>query len=88
MDDMLLRYTDHARARMTDRGVSQEQVESVVRRPWRSLPAQQGREEVQGLFEREGRSMLLRVILERGEVVSVITVIATSRLAKYGVELP
>ena len=32
--------------------------------------------------------MLLRVILERGEVVSVITVIAMSRLSKYGVNLP
>lgn len=84
---MLLRYTDHALARMADRGITQAQVESVVLRPWRSLPAQHGRHEVQGLFEREGKPMLLRVILERGEVVSVITVIATSRLSKYGVNL-
>jgi len=73
---------------MADRGISHAQVESVVCGPWRSLPAQQGREEVQGLFERGGRPMLLRVILERGEVVSVITVIAMSRLSKYGVNLP
>lgn len=85
---MLLRYTDHALARMADRGVSRAQVESVVGHPWRTLPAQQGREERQGLFERDGRPMLLRVILEQGEVVSVITVIATSRLSKYGVNLP
>ena len=85
---MLLRYTDHALARMADRGVGQALVESVVRSPWRTLAAQQGREERQGLFERDGRPMLLRVILERGEVVSVITVIATSRLSKYGVDLP
>ena len=86
--DMLLRYTDHALARMADRGVSKAQVESVVRNPWRCLPAQQGRDEVQGLFERGSKPMLLRVILERGEVISVITVIATSRLSKYGVDLP
>lgn len=82
---MSIRFTEHALARMAERGVSIDQVEQVLAAPLRTVFAQLGREEVQGLIEREGRPMLLRVIIERGEVVSVITVIATSKIAKYGV---
>ena len=56
----------------------------MVAAPLRTLAAQAGREEVQGLIDRAGKAMLLRVILERGLVVTVITVIATSKVDKYG----
>jgi hypothetical protein len=77
-------YTAHAVARMAERGVSRDQVEGVLAAPLRMLPAANEREEVQGLIERAGKPMLLRVIVERGVVVSVITVIATSKIDKYG----
>lgn len=77
-------YTAHAVARMAERDVSRDQVEGVLAVPLRMLPAANGREEVQGLIERAGKPMLLRVIVERGVVVSVITVIATSKIDKYG----
>lgn len=81
----MVTYTAHALARMADRHVSREQVEGVLAAPARTLPAAQGRTEVQGLIEREGRTMLLRVIVERDEVVTVVvTVIATSKIGKYG----
>ena len=36
------------------------------------------------MVERGGKSMLLRVILERGAVITIITVVATSKIEKYG----
>lgn len=80
----MIEYTAHALARMAERGVSREQVEAVLAQPARTVPAAQGREEVQGLIDRDGKTMLLRVIIERGVVLTVITVIATSKLNRYG----
>jgi len=72
------------RAGSHGREAGREQVEDVLAALLRTLTAQDGREEAQGLFERAGRPMLLRVIVERGVVATVITVIATSRIDKYG----
>lgn len=80
----LIESTAHALARMHERGVSVEQVQRVVMQPLRTLAAAQGREEAHGMVERGGKSMLLRVILERGAVITIITVIATSKIEKYG----
>ena len=81
---LLIEFTSHALARMAERGVSADQVRRVLAHPLRTLPATLGREEVQGLIERDGRSLLLRVILDRGAVLTIITVIATSKIDKYG----
>ncbi|ODU09461.1 MAG: hypothetical protein ABS84_08595 [Rubrivivax sp. SCN 71-131] len=82
-----IEYTAHALARMTERGVSRAQVEAVLTTAWRTRAAAQGRIEVQGLIERGDRPMLLRVIVERNSVVSVVvTVIATSKIGKYGAD--
>jgi hypothetical protein len=81
---LLIKFTSHALARMAERGVSADQVRRVLVNPLRTLPATLGREEVQGLIERDGRSLLLRVILDRGAVLTIITVIATSKIDKYG----
>lgn len=81
---MEIEFTAHALARMAERGVSRAQVEGVLAAPLRTLAALGARAEVQGLIERGGRPMLLRVIVERGVVVTVITVIATSKIDKYG----
>ncbi|MCC6563065.1 MAG: DUF4258 domain-containing protein [Xanthomonadales bacterium] len=82
-----IEYTAHALARMTERGVTRAQVEAVLTTAWRTRTAAQGRVEVQGLIERSDRPMLLRVIVERYAVVSVVvTVIATSKISKYGAD--
>ena len=49
--------------------------------PQRVVAAKAGREERQGVFERDGGLMLLRVIVE-GDV--VITAVLTKKLDKYG----
>ena len=49
------------------------------------MKAQNERFEAQGWIERDAMRMLLRVICERGVVVTVVTVMATSKFEKYGV---
>lgn len=78
---MPFRLTPHARARIAERSVEPEWLDAVLTRPQRVLPAQAGREERQGVFERDGKRVLLRVIVE-GDI--VITAIVTSKLDKYG----
>lgn len=80
-------YTQHALARMAERGISQAEVEATLASPLRCVPADHGRVEFQGLIERAGKQQLLRVLTEGSVVVLVITVMATSKFAKYGVSL-
>lgn len=78
-------FTQHALIRMAERGVSRAQVIEVLLHPREKVVANADRYEARGLIERDGKTMLLRVIFEHGAVVTVITVVATSKLAKYGV---
>jgi Domain of unknown function (DUF4258) len=80
-----IHFTQHALVRMAERHVSKDEVIGVLMNPREVVTANEERFEARGLIQRDGRTMLLRVIYEHGEVVSVITVVATSKLAKYGV---
>jgi hypothetical protein len=80
-----IQFTSHALMRMVERGVSKAEVVDVLMHPREKVVANDDRYEARGLLERGGKMMLLRVIYEHGAVVSVITVVATSKLAKYGV---
>ncbi len=86
---MQFNFTQHALARMKERGISQEEVLSTLAQPLRTVDAQHGRKEAQGWIERQGKRLLLRVLYE-GDVVIlvilVITVMATSRFEKFGVQ--
>jgi hypothetical protein len=53
----------------------------------RTVNAQNSRFEAQGWIERSQRRLLLRVIFENGVVITVVTVMVTSKLEKYGVTL-
>ena len=79
-------YTQHALARMAERGISKSEVEGTLARPIRTVPANHGRMESQGWIERAGRRQLLRVLTEGDVVILVITVMATSKFEKYGVQ--
>ncbi len=85
MDIGSIEFTSHALMRMAERGVSKAEVVEVLLHPREKVFANEDRFEARGLIDRGGKIMLLRVIYEHGAVVTVITVVATSKLAKYGV---
>ena len=82
---MQIEFTQHALARMVERGISRDEVLSTLDHPLRTVNAQNSRFEAQGWIERSQKRMLLRVVCENGEVVTVVTVMATSKFEKYGV---
>jgi hypothetical protein len=86
MDFDNIEFTNHALMRMAERGVSRAEVVEVLLHPREKVIANDDRFEARGLITRNGKIMLLRVIFEHGAVVTVITVVATSKLAKYGVQ--
>jgi hypothetical protein len=82
---MQVEFTQHALARMKERGISHEEVLNTLAHPLRTVTVGGERFEAQGWMDRANKRMLLRVICEHGMVITVVTVIATSRLEKYGV---
>jgi primosomal protein N' len=84
---MTITYTQHALARMAERGIGQQEVEATLKNPFRQIPVDHRRIESQGFIERSGNKQLLRVISEGHVVVLVVTVIATSKFQKYGVSI-
>jgi hypothetical protein len=58
---------------------------ATLAHPLRTVRADQDRFEAQGWIDRASKRMLLRVICEHGVVVTVVTVMATSKFEKYGV---
>ena len=82
---MQIEFTQHALARMAERGISRDEVLSTLDHSLRTVNAQNSRFEVQGWIERSQKRMLLRVVCENGVVVTVVTVMATSKFEKYGV---
>lgn len=82
---MPYRFTAHALARIAERRIPSEWLDAVLDAPQRVVPAQPPREERQCVFERDGKPVLLRVIVE-GDL--VITAMLTSKLDKYGAPTP
>jgi len=65
-------------------GISRDEVLSTLDHPLRTVNAENSRFEAQGWIERSQKRMLLRVICENGAIVTVVTVMATSKFEKYG----
>jgi hypothetical protein len=82
---MQIEFSLHALSRMRERGVSRDEVINTLSHPLRTVEAGNERLESQGWIDRADKRMLLRVICEHGVVITVVTVIATSRYEKYGV---
>ena len=70
---------------MKERSIGLDEVLNVLAQPMRTVQAENGRFEAQGWIDRASKRMLLRVICERAMVVTVVTVMATSKLERYGV---
>jgi hypothetical protein len=83
---MNITFTQHALARMHERGISRAEVLATLAQPLRTVDAQNGRKEAQGWIERAGTRQLLRVLYEGDTVLMVVTVMATSKFEKYGVQ--
>lgn len=81
-----LRWTRHALDGMVARGIERVEVERTLEAPERVVPDPPRREVLMRRYHdtRLGKEMLLRVVVEddRDERV-VVTVYATSRIAKY-----
>ncbi len=82
---MEIEFTQHALVRMLERGISRDEVLATLDHPLRTINAQNDRFEAQGWIERSQKRMLLRVICEKAVVVTVVTLMATSKFEKYGV---
>jgi len=82
---MAVNFTQHALTRMLERGISREEVLATLAQPLMVVLAQGDRKEARGWIERSSRRMLLRVIYQDDIVLTVITVLATSKFEKYGV---
>jgi len=82
---MSVNFTQHALTRMLERGISREEVLATLAQPLMVVLAQGDRKEARGWIERSSRRMLLRVIYQDDIVLTVITVLATSKFEKYGV---
>ena len=67
---------------MLERGISRDEVLATLDHPQRTINALNDRFEAQGWIERSQKRMLLRVICENGVVVTVVTVMATSKFEK------
>lgn len=83
---MQITFTQHALTRMSERGISRTEVLTTLLQPVRTTEAQNSRMEAQGWVEHAGQRKLLRVLYEGGVVVTVVTVMATSKFEKYGVQ--
>jgi hypothetical protein len=86
MTAMQITFTQHALARMAERGISQAEVLATLAQPVRTIDALNGRKEAQSWVDCSGQRQLLRVQYEGDVVVMVITVMATSKFQKYGVQ--
>ncbi len=72
----------HARFEMQRRGVSDAEVEAVIRNPVQILPSKKGRQIYQTKIA-SGRMLLRVVVKEDATAYHVITAYPTSKVAKY-----
>jgi hypothetical protein len=81
--EMEYRFTAHAVEEMMRRGLSEALVRSVVEAPDQVVESIEDREIRQSVIEMEGKSYLIRVIVERSTPQAIVTVYRTSRIRRY-----
>ncbi len=76
--------TSHAKARMKERGIMEENVKKTIEFPTETLYDENKRFLFKRLYRRNGKERLLLVAGEwRGKTCRIITVIETSKIKKY-----
>ena len=78
-----IRISGHARFEMQRRGITDADVEAVVRKPGQVLPAKKGRQVLQSKVGAGGQLLLRVVVKEEPAAYAVITAYLTSKVAKY-----
>ena len=79
----------HASFEAKRRGITEEFMKSVVKKPQQKLPSKKGRVILQNKYydQAERKEMLLRVIgIETAKTFNVITAYETSKVSKYWAE--
>jgi hypothetical protein len=61
---MTITYTQHALARMAERGIDQQEVEATLKNPIRQISFDHGRIESQGLIERSGKNYYFELLVK------------------------
>lgn len=61
---MTITYTQHALARMAERGIDQQEVEATLENPIRQISVDHGRIESQGLIERSGENYYFELLVK------------------------
>ena len=77
------RLTDHARQEMERRGISEVMVDRIMSEPQQVVQTYGDRQAYQSQAEIGGKLYVVRVIVEEGDPLTVITVYRSSKIAKY-----
>ena len=81
---MEFKFSDHAKAEMARRGISEGIVVQVLEKPEQVVPDRGGVEVFQSRHEFGGMIFLVRVVVDRNDdPATVITVYRTSKIGKY-----
>lgn len=78
-----IQISGHAGFEMQRRGITDAEVEAVVRKPGQVLPAKKGRQVFQSKVGTGGHLLLRVVVKEESTAYAVITVYLTNKVAKY-----
>jgi hypothetical protein len=78
-----IQISGHARFEMLRRGITDTEVEAVVRKPGQVLPAKKGRQVFQSKVGPAGHLLLRVVVKDEPAAYAVITVYLTNKIAKY-----
>jgi hypothetical protein len=74
--EMIIVYTEHAKARMALRGISKPEIEQAISQPYFALPSRSGREII---VKRQGVRYLKVICEKSNDKITVITVYWTRR---------
>ena len=79
----LIQFSTHAQFEMLRRGITDADVEAVVRKPGQVLPAKKGRQVYQSKIGPAGHLLLRVVVKDEPAAYAIITVYLTNKVAKY-----
>lgn len=80
----IFRLTHHAKEEMARRQISEDVVEKVLQAPEQIIEERGGRKSYQSLVDMEGKTYLVRAIVEEWvEPAVVVTIYRTSNVGKY-----